>query len=42
MGKTVCKEKKILKKQDGKKRFECKKCEARVVKEKHVCKPRKL
>jgi len=43
MGKTVCKEKqKILKKQDGDPRFECKKCGEKTMKDKHLCKPKKL
>jgi hypothetical protein len=41
MGSKVCKEKK-KKQKDGKLKYECKKCGERALKEKHVCKPRKL
>jgi len=43
MGKLMCKDKKkIQKKHDSKPKYTCKKCGDEAVKEKHLCKPKKL
>jgi len=43
MGKVICKDtKKILKKRESKLKYKCKKCGEKAVKEKHLCKPKKL
>jgi hypothetical protein len=43
MGKRICKDKKkIRKKEKGEVKFECKKCGENSVKDKHLCKPKKL
>lgn len=40
MSKTACKDKSVT--ETDEQRFECKKCGAKVKKEKQVCKPRKI
>ncbi len=40
MGKTACKNKDLIEKENPK--YVCKKCDATVRKEKHVCKPKKI
>lgn len=40
MGKTVCKNQLLATDNDAK--FKCKKCDARVLKKKNVCKPKKI
>lgn len=40
MSKTACKDKKLIAKDEAK--FVCKKCDAKVKKEKYVCKPKKI
>jgi hypothetical protein len=44
MGKTMCKEKKkkLRKKEDKKSKYSCKKCGEESLKEKHLCKPKKI
>lgn len=40
MGKTVCKDKSLAMDKDAK--FTCKKCDAKVLKKKNICKPKKI
>ncbi|MDD3787368.1 MAG: hypothetical protein PHO94_01580 [Petrimonas sp.] len=40
MSKTACKDKDLIEKENPK--YICKKCDATVKKEKHVCKPKKI
>lgn len=40
MGKTACKDKDLI--EDKEAKYECKKCGAKVKKEKHACKAKKI